>query len=550
MFKNLKIGVRLGLGFGFVLILLAAISTIAYTRLAALNTAIEDMVQDKYPKTLIAKDIIDQINIVARAYRNTLLFKQPEEVKKELGRIVDAREKVSATIDKLEKTITSDAGKKVLAKVIEARKAYAAEQGHFLELQKTGKHDEAVEMLLGNMRKVQTAYIASVDELIGFQSGLMEAAGKSADEMAGAGERLIMILGSLAVLLTVAFAWIITRGITGPVNTVVGVANKMAAGDFNFKVDVDSKDEIGLLAKAVEGVQSSVQRLITDADMLAKAAVAGKLETRADAAKHQGDFQKVVVGVNNTLDAVINPLNVAANYVDRISKGDIPPKITDTYNGDFNVLKSNLNTCIDAVNALVADAAMLADAAVAGKLETRADAAKHQGDFQKIVIGVNTTLDNVVGPINEVRRIMDAMSGGDLSQTITTHYQGDFNDLKSAINDTVGKLVEIIGEVRTAADNLTNAAGQVSATAQSLSQSSSEQAASVEETTSSMEEMTSSIAQNTENAKITDNMASKSAKAAVEGGDAVNKTVDDMKSIAGKIGIIDDIAYQTNLLAL
>ena len=94
-------------------------------------------------------------------------------------------------------------------------------------------------------------------------------------------------------------------------------------------------------------------------DILSNAAVEGKLATRADATKHQGDLRKIVEGVNETLDAVIGPLNVAAEYVDRICKGDIPPKITDNYNGDFNDIKNNLNQAIDAVNALVADANML-----------------------------------------------------------------------------------------------------------------------------------------------------------------------------------------------
>ncbi|HPP48212.1 MAG TPA: methyl-accepting chemotaxis protein, partial [Accumulibacter sp.] len=142
------------------------------------------------------------------------------------------------------------------------------------------------------------------------------------------------------------------------------------------------------------------------------------------------------------------------------------------------------------------------------------------------------------------------MASGDLTQTITSSYRGDFDELKNAINQTVAKLVETIGEVSTAADNLSNASGQISATAQSLSQSSSEQAASVEETTSSMEQMSASILQNTENSKVTDGMASSAARQAMEGGDAVGKTVEAMKSIAEKIGIIDDIAYQTNLLAL
>jgi len=641
VFKNLKIGVRIGLAFTIVLILLVLISTIAYTKLVAINTEIESIVSNRYPKTVIAHDVVDQINIIARALRNSLLVKQPEEVKKELARVTDARKKIADGLDKLNQSITSDSGKKVIGKALVAQHIYVVDQDAFLELVKSNKRDEAVEFMITELRKTQSNYIDSVNELISYLSDRMVETSQAAKEMATATERFIVIFGAIFILLTILLGWFLTHGIIRPVNFVVDAANKMAAGDFNFKLELDSHDEVGLLAKAVEGVQASVQRMVADAVLLAKAAVEGKLATRADASQHQGDFQKVVIGVNNTLDAVIgplnvtakyvddiskgiippiitdsyngdfniiknnlnnvvkmmsdllaqtdiiiqgaangelkkranadlfvggwnqlvkgvndtitnivNPLNVTANYVDRISRGDIPPKITDPYSGDYNIIKNNLNTCIDAVNALVADAGLLAKAAVEGRLETRADASQHQGDFQKIVIGVNDTLDNVVGPINEVRRIMGAMSGGDLSQTITTAYRGDFDELKSAINQTVVKLVEIIGEVRAAADNLTNAAGQVSATAQSLSQSSSEQAASVEETTSSMEQMTASISQNTENAKITDGMAAKAAKEAAEGGEAVTKTVDDMKSIASKIGIIDDIAYQTNLLAL
>jgi len=148
-----------------------------------------------------------------------------------------------------------------------------------------------------------------------------------------------------------------------------------------------------------------------------------------------------------------------------------------------------------------------------------------------------------------VTEVVQQVADGDLSVHIDLK-GNDTTSMLAAIKAMIGKLTQIIGEVRTAADNLTNAAGQVSATAQSLSQSSSEQAASVEETTSSMEEMSASIVQNTENAKVTDGMASKAAKEAAEGGEAVSRTVEDMKSIASKIGIIDDIAYQTNLLAL
>ena len=116
--------------------------------------------------------------------------------------------------------------------------------------------------------------------------------------------------------------------------------------------------------------------------------------------------------MNDCLDAVIGPLNVAAGYVDRISKGDIPPKITDKYNGDFNEIKNNLNTLHRRRERPVADAGMLNKAAVEGKLATRADATKHQGDFRKIVQGVNDSLDAVIGPLNVTADYVDQISKG------------------------------------------------------------------------------------------------------------------------------------------
>jgi methyl-accepting chemotaxis protein len=111
-------------------------------------------------------------------------------------------------------------------------------------------------------------------------------------------------------------------------------------------------------------------------------------------------------------------------------------------------------------------------------------------------------------------------------------------------------LSAIVREVQMVVTSLSSSAQEVSATAQSLSQASSEQAAGVEETSASIEQMTASIAQNTENAKITDGIATQAAVEAARGGEVVKATATAMKQIAGKIGIIDDIAYQTNLLAL
>ncbi|MGI9134285.1 MAG: methyl-accepting chemotaxis protein, partial [Rhodoferax sp.] len=377
--------------------------------------------------------------------------------------------------------------------------------------------------------------------------------------------------------------------VIGPLNVAAGYVDRISKGDIPPKITDTYNGDFNTLKNNLNQAISSINALVTDANMLAKAAVDGKLDTRADAARHQGDFQKIVAGVNHTLDAVIGPLNVAAGYVERISVGDIPPKITDTYNGDFNTLKNNLNLCIDAtnqqaaaakaiaagdltanvkvrsendvmakslidviraVNALVTDAASLAEATVDGRLDTRIDGGKHQGDYRKLAEGLNSVLVAVSTPVMELQTVLSAMEGGDLTQSMKRSYEGSWDELKSASNNMLKKLAQVVTDVNSGAQALASASEEVSATAQQLSQAASEQAAGVEETSASIEQMTSSIAQNTENAKVTEGMASKAAKDAADGGESVNATVAAMKQIATKIGIIDDIAAQTNLLAL
>ena len=368
MFKNLKIGARLGIGFGLLSILLLTISLIAYVRVNQMTKQMDEVVNNYYPKTVLVGDVIEQININARAMRNALLVKTPAEVQSEMARLVDARRIALEKFDILEKTIQSEEGKKKFNAIKEARKPFVVDVDKYTELQKAGKRDEAIDLMLSSLRKTQQGYLDAAMNLASFQGELMQQAGTEAEEAGKSTQQLLILSGIFALLIAVSFAWFITRSITRPIAEAAAAAQRLAEGDLTVRLNADSKDEVGVLMTAMQNM--------------------------------------------------------------------------------------------------------------------------------------------------------------------------------------VNKLSEIIGNVRQATDNLTNASAQVSATAQSLSQASSEQAASLEETTASMEEMTASISQNTENANLTDNMATKAASEAAEGGQAVGKTVEAMKSIASKIGIIDDIAYQTNLLAL
>ncbi|MFT3799612.1 MAG: methyl-accepting chemotaxis protein [Burkholderiaceae bacterium] len=153
------------------------------------------------------------------------------------------------------------------------------------------------------------------------------------------------------------------------------------------------------------------------------------------------------------------------------------------------------------------------------------------------------------GELYDVADIATRVADGDLTLRVVTR-DGDHHSVLAAMRTMVEKLSQVVSDVGVTAQTLASASSQVSSTAQTLSQASSEQAAGVEQTSASLEQMTASIAQNTENAKLTDGMATKASGEAGEGGEAVRQTVSAMKQIAQKIGIIDDIAYQTNLLAL
>ncbi|ADQ84794.1 methyl-accepting chemotaxis protein [Methylovorus sp. MP688] len=401
----------------------------------------------------------------------------------------------------------------------------------------------------------------------------------------------------------------LAHGVNSMVHGHIELNNKAmqvvkAFGEGNFEAPLErfpgKKAEIN---HTIEQVRSNLKSLIADADMLAQAAIAGNLSTRADASRHQGDFRKIVEGVNHTLDAVIGPLNVAAHYVDAISKGNIPAKITDDYSGDFNTLKNNLNQCIDAINAMVADTAMLADAGAQGLLSTRADASRHQGDFRKIVEGVNNTLDAVIGPLNVAADCVKRISQGHVPPVITEEYQGDFNTIRQNLNTCITainalvqdagmladaardgrvyvradatnhqgdfrKIVEGVNEtlemiatpivtVKEAAETINTAANEISKGNIDLSQRTEEQASSLEETASSMEQLASTVKQNAENAKQANQLAITATSIAERGGEVVSDVVNTMAAINESshkiediISVIDGIAFQTNILAL
>ena len=291
--------------------------------------------------------------------------------------------------------------------------------------------------------KTQDLFMLAEKDLLALKTLQLDIAAKEYQSAASSFEniRLLTFAGlAFAVILMMVVGYAISRSITkalgGEPGAMYDAANRIAAGNLDFKINLAANDSTSAMA-AMSNMQSNIKQLVADASMLSTAAKEGRLATRADANRHLGDYRKVVAGVNETLDAVIGPLNVAANYVDRISKGDIPAKITDNYNGDFNAIKQNLNTCIDAVNNMVTEAVSLEKSAIDGQLNTRADANKYQGDFRKVIEGFNKSLDAIVTPLTMAAGYVEKLAKGDMPAKITDSYNGDFNVIKNNLNTCI-----------------------------------------------------------------------------------------------------------------
>lgn len=236
---------------------------------------------------------------------------------------------------------------------------------------------------------------------------------------------------------------------------IVAALQELSNGNINFKLELDPPDDdtreaynrFMQIVSAINTTSNTIATLSSDANMLAAAANEGRLDVRADASKHKGEYRKIIEGINNTLDNLIRPMNVAAEYVDRISKGDIPPKITDEYKGDFNELKNNLNTCIDAIGALVRDINFMSNAALEGKLHTRIDVNSHHGDFRKIMQGMNETLDAIVNPLQDSAAYIEQIANGIIPPPLTKDVKGDFNLMKNNLNLLINNLNNLYEEM-------------------------------------------------------------------------------------------------------
>jgi len=539
-FYDMKIGTKLIASF----VLIAAISAVVGWVGVFNMGKMADLADSTYANETMGLLYLKQANVwviyVSRAEKNVLLAATPEERDRYLTALRQCEGQLDSTIDQARPLIHSEKNKAQLAQFEQLWKERKALLDQVLTLaakEGLAKKRPSVELSMGASRQK----VNEVEDILGkIVQTKTDHAKQDADEMdviSSHGRNYMLGLALAGVLLGIGLGIFIARSIAGPLGMLAAAAKQIALGDVNQTIDYHGGDEVGSLADSfralvdyIQGIAVALEKMAagdltsaveakSERDVLSRsylktveaiqvlekmlirlteAARNGELAERGHPERVQGAYSEMVRGVNALLEALIGPLHVSAQYVERISKGDMPEKIAEEYKGDFNKIKNNLNTLIDAMHS--------------------------------------------------VTEAAEKIAHGDL--TVEVKERSAEDKLMQALAAMVLGLTQTVSEIRSIAAEVASASQAISTASVQVSKGASSQAAAAEEASSSMEEMVSNIKQNADNAQQTDKIANKSAGDAQDSGKSVQEAVAAMKEIANKISIIEEIARQTNLLAL
>ena len=466
MFKNLKIGMKLGIGFGILILVIIIISVVSTVAFLMIDEDVKVAFEREFPKVIAIEKVVtaqNQINTYFYRIGSTDSAQRTAEYRKQIdNRLTE----IGDSIDYLAAIINPGEEKRLWDNFVSARTDFRANLQLTFDKIETADSETYVLFLRDVYMPGSVAYQEALDALAEFLSDDMVVIGKRVNSEVVTSITTMLASAGIGLLLAIFFAVLVTKMITGPVSQCVKVANELANGNTSVAIKVDSKDEMGVLASAMEEMISRIKRMYEDAVYLAGEANAGKLSSRADISLHKGDYQKIVKGLNDTLEAVAKPIAEAKVVADRLANRDMTIRVVGNYNGDFKSFSDDLNVAVK-------------------------------------------TLD-------------DALQQVDM-----------------------------------AVDQISSAASEITSGSQVLAEATSEQASAIEEISASLAEINSLTGSNADNAKSGLGLADKAVRSVDEGNVAMEKMNKAMESIlksseeTGKIiKTIDDIAFQTNLLAL
>ncbi len=392
-----------------------------------------DKLSERLKKITLINELVDLGNATRLATHKAVALRDPEVIRKAQGNfdLIEKKFQTLLSLSELEENLRQiETGRS-------AAQTYRKVMNEFIEnwlaLQETGKQRDALAShLLELTRGAAVKGIEDTEKI-------------AADTVASiSAASLVLIVGmTLASAIGILVAFIITRNIVRAMNQGVAFAVAVAEGDFTAAVEVNQNDEIGMMANALRDMRDRINTVLKEINGLIAAVQEGRLDARGNTEMFAGGWRDLILGINRLIDAFVSPINVTASYIDRIAKGDIPGKIAEKYQGDFNQIKNNLNMLTDTMNGLLKETDILIRVIREGKLSTRGNTETFAGVWSDLVGGINGLIDAFVSPITMTASYIDRISKGDIPEKITEEYQGDFNQIKDNLNMLIDATEEV-----------------------------------------------------------------------------------------------------------
>ncbi|MHB0927218.1 MAG: methyl-accepting chemotaxis protein [Gallionellaceae bacterium] len=356
---GMKVGTRLGLGFGAVIVLLIIVAFLGITNMRGIQAQLDDIVNDEFPKTVQANNVIDAVNGIGIFMRDSLLVTGQENIQKELGNVPSLRKNIKENIEKLQASITSEKGKASLGKILDLRAKYIASQDNFIKLQTEGKTVEAKKLFMDETMELQDGYIVAVNDLILLQSNRLAEIGEEANQQVKSALILIIVLSLIAVVVGVVVAFMIVRNLMkqlgGEPDYAADALGKIAAGDLSMNLALKAGDTSSLLY-SMKVMQDSLRTIVAEIKSIVEAAaVRGDFGVKMDITGKQGYTKELSELLNQLSNITETGISDVVRVANALAKGDLTQTISKDYPGSFDEMKTGINGTVENLKQLVGE---------------------------------------------------------------------------------------------------------------------------------------------------------------------------------------------------
>ncbi|NJC36678.1 methyl-accepting chemotaxis protein-1 (serine sensor receptor) [Xanthomonas arboricola] len=554
--QRFNVGHRLAVAFGILILLSGLLVATGLGTMANARAQLDFIVLDRTAKIQVGNGMLDANSSLLIAL-GTYAMATSEELNTEALNTINAqRQRYQELRTKLDALSSSEEGRKIRAEMDERRAASMKFNDEVIALAARNENAQAQDILSEQGRPATLAWQDKIRELVTRQEGQSRQAYAEAVKSMDRGKLLLVLGGAAVVLVSSLLAWLITRSLTQPLARATKAAEAIANGQLGNDVHTQAKDETGRLLRAMQGMQTQLQALLTAQGDMAKRHDEGQTSFRMDAQTFPGDYGRMAEDTNALVASHLAVQSNLARIMGRYAIGDLSESM-ERLPGEKAVLTQTMDEVKANLSAMNIEIKQLAQSAANGDFTARGDADRFQYDFRVMVESLNLLMATADGNLQSLSSLLQSIAAGDLTARMTGEFKGVFAQMRDDANATAAQLAEIVGRIQQSAVSINSAASEIAAGNQDLSQRTEQQAANLEETAASMEELTSTVRQNAEHARQANQLAIGAAGVASQGGEIVSKVVGTMagieassKKIADIISVIDGISFQTNILAL